>query len=155
MHRARLIAERKRRKKMQHRLIFGSWELPEGNTPAADTARVWASLNMAYKLPPSSGQQPGGANMSSAENLDAALELTRMFRTTRESDKKNLLAFAGAAYIIGTPALELLKGNWKALRSFLGADGVEDIMLVEDFFKDIEEFDPNEKKPEQEGDAGE
>ncbi len=131
---------------MQHRLTFGSWKLPEGNTPAADHARVWASLNMAYKLPPSQGQQPGGASMSSPENLDAAIELMRMFRATQESDSKNYLAFAGASFILGTPALELLKGNWKALRNFLGADGVEDIVMVESFFKNVEEFDPNEKK---------
>ena len=134
---------------MQHRLIFGSWELPKGTEPAADQARVWASLHVSFKLP--AGQQ-GGANMSSAENLDAALELTRMFRATRESEKKSILALAGATYILGTAALELLKGNWRALRSLLGAGEAEDVVLVENFLKNIEEFDPNvENTPETEG----
>ncbi len=133
---------------MQHRLTFGSWELPEGNEPATDHARVWASLNVSYRLPAAAQGQSGGADMGSAENLDAALELTRMFRATKESEKRNILALAGATYILSNTALELLKGNWKALRRLLGAAEAEDVVLVEDFFKNIEEFDPNEAPPE-------
>ena len=137
---------------MQHRILFGSWELPEGNEPAADHARVWASLRIAYGLPSATrGQgQSGGADLGSAENLDAALELTRMFRDTKESERKNVLAFAGASYILSNTALELLKGNWKALRGLMGPAEAEDVVLVEDFFKGIEEFDPNDKKEKEE-----
>ena len=44
MHRARLIAERKRRTKMQYTLIFGSWTPTEGEGPAEDIARVVLAL---------------------------------------------------------------------------------------------------------------
>ena len=154
LHRARLIAARKRSKKMQHRLIFGSWELPEGNEPAADHARVWASFNVAYKLPVSAQGQPGGANMGSAENLSAAMELSRMFRDTRESEKRNILALSGAYYILSNSAMDLLKGNWKALRSMLGAAEAEDVVLVEDFIEDIEEYDPNDEPNDEANDGG-
>ena len=136
---------------MQHRLIFDSWKLPEGDEPAADQARVWASLHISYRLPVAAQGQAGGANMGSADNLSAALELTRMFRDTKESERKRALAFAGASYILSNAALELLKGNWKALRSLLSAAEAEDVVLVEDFLKSIEEFDPNDKQEEEAG----
>ena len=138
---------------MQHRLTFGSWELPKGTEPAADQARAWASLHVSLKLPAAAQGQQGGANLSSAENLDAALELTRMFRATRESEKRNTLALAGATYILSTAALELLKGNWGALRSLLGVGEAEDVVLVENFLENIEEFDPNEKPQTGKADA--
>ena len=83
--------------------------------------------------------------MSSADNLSAALELVRMFRDTRESDKKQYLSLSGASYILSNAAMELLKGNWKALRGFLGAGEAEDVVLVEEFFMGVEQFDPNKK----------
>lgn len=135
---------------MQHRLIFESWKLPEdgASTPAPVIARTWASLSMAFRLPAAAQGQPGGANMSSADNLSAALELVRMFRDTRESDKKQYLSLSGASYILSNAALELLKGNWKVLRGFLGANEAEDVVSVEAFLDNIEEFDPNDKSPD-------
>lgn len=140
---------------MHHRLIFGSWKLPEGEEPAADSARVWASFFIAFKLPPAAQGQPGGANMSSADNLSAAMELSRMFKDTRESDNKIYLSLGGASYILSNAALELLKGNWKALRHRLGVSEVEDVVLVEDFLRSIEEFDPNDEPKDEVREEGE
>ena len=130
---------------MQYTLIFGSWTPTEGEGPAEDIARVWSSLQVAFRLPAAAQGQPGGANMSSTDNLSAALELVRMFRETRESEKQNRLSPSGDSYILSNAAMELLKGNWKALRGFLGAGEAEDVVLVEEFLMGVEQFDPNKK----------